>query len=225
MKPDGKLLIAIENKLGMKYFAGSPEDHTSIEYDGITGYKERPNIQTFGKQELKELLNDVGFKYVNFYYPLPDYKLPNIIFSDEYLPTDKTIENYTPYYYEGTNIEFDEKEAFKQAIKNNVFDIFANSFFVEASLEKIETKVDLSKQKLEPISEISQNFYNKEYPPKKIYKQEVENLRAEIEANKLEIKALKEQVEKLTNNLKTIENSTSWKITKPLREVNKRLKK
>ena len=28
LKPDGKILVAIENRLGLKYFAGAPEDHT-----------------------------------------------------------------------------------------------------------------------------------------------------------------------------------------------------
>ena len=138
LKKDGKLLIAIENKFGMKYFAGAPEDHSCIKYDGIIGYPQKNrSAMTFGKQELKNLLAEVGLKYTKFYYPLPDYKLPNIVFSDDYLPNEKTIQNYMVYYYEGTKIEFDEKLAYQQAIKNGVFDIFANSFLVEASSKKI----------------------------------------------------------------------------------------
>ena len=40
LKPEGKLLIAIENRLGLKYFAGAPEDHTDIHFFGIDGYPE-----------------------------------------------------------------------------------------------------------------------------------------------------------------------------------------
>lgn len=163
LKKDGKLLIAIENKLGMKYFAGAPEDHTSILYDGIVGYANKKGVQTFGKQELKKMLYQVGLKHTKFYYPLPDYKLPNKIFSDEYLPTEETIQDYTIYYYEGTKIQFDEKKAYQEAIKNGVFDIFANSFFIEASTKKIKTKVDLANTNLVPISEVEKNFYDKDY--------------------------------------------------------------
>ncbi len=163
LKKDGKLLIAIENKLGMKYFAGAPEDHTSILYDGIVGYANKKGVQTFGKQELKKMLHQVGLKHTKFYYPLPDYKLPNKIFSDEYLPTEETIQDYTIYYYEGTKIQFDEKKAYQEAIKNGVFDIFANSFFIEASTKKIKTKVDLANTNLVPISEVEKNFYDKDY--------------------------------------------------------------
>lgn len=61
LKPEGKLLIAIENKFGMKYFAGAPEDHTSVKYDGIVGYQGPQKIKTFGKKELQELLENTRF--------------------------------------------------------------------------------------------------------------------------------------------------------------------
>ena len=163
LKTDGKLLIGIENKLGMKYFAGAPEDHTNRTYDGIEGYGDQANVQTFGKNELKELLKSVGLKHTQFYYPLPDYKLPNVIFSDEYLPNEAELSQYQVYYYEGTKIQFDEKKAYAQTIKNGVFDIFANSFLVEASAKKIKTNVDFKTFKFIPISENAKKFYEKSY--------------------------------------------------------------
>lgn len=86
-----------------------------------------------------------------------------MIFSDEYLPTENTIQNYTVYYYEGTQIQFDEKKAYCEAIKNGVFDVFANSFFVEASSKKIKTKVNLENAKLFGISENARKFYDKKW--------------------------------------------------------------
>ena len=38
LKEDGLLLIAIENRLGLKYFAGAPEDHTDNYMEGLKGY-------------------------------------------------------------------------------------------------------------------------------------------------------------------------------------------
>ena len=38
LKPEGKLLIAIENKYGLKYWCGASEDHTGIPFDGINQY-------------------------------------------------------------------------------------------------------------------------------------------------------------------------------------------
>ena len=35
LKPDGKLIIAIENRLGLKYWAGCREDHVGDFFEGI----------------------------------------------------------------------------------------------------------------------------------------------------------------------------------------------
>ena len=204
LKPNGKILIAIENKFGMKYWLGAPEDHTNIKYDGITGYIENSKVRTFGKEEIRDLLIKSGFKFTKFYYPLPDYKLPNIVFSDEYLPTETTIEKYTPYYYEHTQVEFDEIKAYKEIIKNKMFDFFANSFLIETSQEEITTKVDFNKIKYIPISEASKKFYNKDYSKK---------------SNEEKLKKLEKENEDLKNIVKTVENSKSWKILTKIRKT------
>lgn len=209
LKPNGKILIAIENKFGMKYWLGAPEDHTNKKYDGITGYENKEFVQTFGKVEIKNILKECGLKNMKFYYPLPDYKLPSLIFSDEYLPTTETIEKYIPYYYEGTKVEFDEIKAYKEVIKNSMFDFFANSFFIECSQSDIITNIDLSKAELIKISKTSEKFYNKDYS--KENQQEI-------------IDNLKRENEELRNKLEGIEGSRAWKMTKPLRNIRKRLK-
>jgi len=138
LKKDGKLLIATENKFGMKYFAGAKEEHTGIIYDSITGYNTNKDVQTFGKGELENILNSVGLKNQKFYYPLPDFKLPNTIFSDSYLPNIHNISAYIPYYCEKCNVNFSEIQAYKEVIKNNNFQFFSNSFFIECSESKLE---------------------------------------------------------------------------------------
>lgn len=135
LKPNGKLLIAIENKFGMKYWAGAREDHTGRFFDSIEDYKNDKEIQTFGKLELEELIKSVGFKDMIFYYPMPDYKLPKIIYSDEYLPKiDDLFDIYSSNFDQDRIVLFNEREAFKNVIKNNQFSFFANSFLVEACL-------------------------------------------------------------------------------------------
>ena len=47
LNSNGKLIIAIENRYGLKYFAGAREDHTGKEFDGITGYVGNKSVRTF----------------------------------------------------------------------------------------------------------------------------------------------------------------------------------
>ncbi|MFQ4201843.1 SAM-dependent methyltransferase, partial [Clostridioides difficile] len=86
LKKNGKIIIAIENRLGLKYWAGCKEDHLGTYFEGLEGYREDKGIKTFSKNELEDIFKLVGFYKYNFYYPYPDYKLPITIYSDEYLP-------------------------------------------------------------------------------------------------------------------------------------------
>jgi len=81
LKPEGTLILAIENKFGLKYWAGAKEEHNGKYFDSIENYLHSSNIRTFGKAELQELMKLAGFGTVTFYYPMPDYKLPTQVFS------------------------------------------------------------------------------------------------------------------------------------------------
>lgn len=82
LKPNGKLIIAIENQLGLKYFAGAPEDHLSDPMYGIEDHYKTGEAKTYGKKELTLLLKEAGLVHSQFFAPFPDYKLPVSIVSD-----------------------------------------------------------------------------------------------------------------------------------------------
>lgn len=135
LKKSGVLIIAIENRLGLKYWRGAPEDHTNVLFDSLEGYPEYNGVRTFGKKELTDLLKDTGFKEdnISFYYPLPDYKFCYEIFSDRYLPSDShNVSNivYPSPHPTESEILFDESLVSKSLQENNLFGEFANSFLV-----------------------------------------------------------------------------------------------
>jgi len=135
LKKEGILIIAIENRFGLKYWRGAPEDHTNILFDSLEGYPNYVGIRTFGKKELTDLLIDSGFKKdsISFYYPLPDYKFCYEVFSDKYLPSDEhpVSHNIYPSPHPTENYHlFDEKLVAKGLQENDLFGDFANSFLV-----------------------------------------------------------------------------------------------
>lgn len=136
LKPDGKLIIAIENKYGLKYWCGAPEDHSGIPYDGINNYAYSNVARTFSKKQLERLVKSVGFSNTYFYYPLPDYKMPQVIYSEDYLPKNGSIDNWIPYYEpNGNSMISDEEHIYGDLVDNDVFEFFANSFMVECSAD------------------------------------------------------------------------------------------
>jgi 2-polyprenyl-3-methyl-5-hydroxy-6-metoxy-1,4-benzoquinol methylase len=135
LKPNGKLLIAIENKYGVKYWCGATEDHSGIPFDGINNYRFSNIARTFSKKELNSLIHNSGFNYSYFYYPLPDYKMPQAIYSENYLPKNGSINNWIPYYSTNNkSMIADETHLYNDLVENNVFEFFANSFLVECSV-------------------------------------------------------------------------------------------
>jgi 2-polyprenyl-3-methyl-5-hydroxy-6-metoxy-1,4-benzoquinol methylase len=76
LKPDGFLILAIENQLGLKYFAGAPEDHIGRPMYGVEGRYKKTQPRTYGRQDLTHLLSTAGLKATSFMASFPDYKLP-----------------------------------------------------------------------------------------------------------------------------------------------------
>ena len=137
-KQGGALILAIENKLGIKYLSGAKEDHVRRYMEGIEDYPHYDGVRTFGKQELKSLIEDCGYKKTDFYFPFPDYKMPQTVYSEGYLPGINT-ENIpyglfpTPNPDQSRQQVFREQLALRSVAKNGLLGELANSFLVVAS--------------------------------------------------------------------------------------------
>lgn len=127
---DGRIFIAIENRLGMKYFAGCREDHLGTYFSGIENYPDGGGVRTFSKKGLEKIFRACHVEKYHFYYPYPDYKLPTSIYSDVYLPARGELCNNIRNYDRDRMLLFDEKNAFDGISDEGYFPLFSNSFFV-----------------------------------------------------------------------------------------------
>lgn len=140
LKPGGKLIIAIENKYGLKYFAGATEDHTGRFADGLENYVSTDRIRTFSHKTLEKMLREAGFGVNNFYYPMPDYKLPDTIYSEGHMPGRGSIRSACTSYDRDRYELIDERLAFDAICEDEMFGDFANSFLVVSGMEELEAK-------------------------------------------------------------------------------------
>lgn len=131
LKKDGEIFIAIENKYGMKYFNGAKEDHTGKAFESIEGYQSK-DYKTFSNVQLRNMLKEVGLTDICFYYPLPDYKFANVIYSENYLPQIDGVTNVGHSLDRERAIIFNEDKALGEAASSEMFEVFANSFLVKA---------------------------------------------------------------------------------------------
>lgn len=126
----GRVVIAIENKYGLKYFAGCREDHLGNFFSGIENYAEGGGVRTFSRRGLEKIFASCGVKKYSFYYPYPDYKFMTTLYSDAYLPGKGELSNNIRNFDRDRMLLFDEKHAFDGIVEDNLFSIFANSFEV-----------------------------------------------------------------------------------------------
>lgn len=130
LKPGGSLFIAIENKYGLKYFAGAAEDHTGRCFDGLENYVGVERVRTFSRGVLEKMLLQAGFEKNAFYYPVADYKLPDEIYSDRKLPSFGSIRKPCAAYDRERYELINENQAFDAVCEDGLFPELANSFLV-----------------------------------------------------------------------------------------------
>ena len=129
LNDNGKLVIAIENKYGMKYFAGCREDHVGLYFEGIEGYANTNIAKTFSRDRMLEYAANAGLEYAQCYYPYPDYKLPMAIYSDEFMPVSGELLRIPAFNFDQSRyVLFNDAKALEEAVKEHAFGTFANSF-------------------------------------------------------------------------------------------------
>lgn len=130
LKKNGRIVIAIENKYGLKYFAGCREDHIGTFFGGIENYKEGGGVRTFSRNGLEKIFQACNAEEYHFYYPYPDYKFMTTVYSDEYQPGKGELSNNIRNFDRDRIQLFDEKDAFDGLVEDDLFSVFANSYLV-----------------------------------------------------------------------------------------------
>ncbi|MCM1103294.1 MAG: class I SAM-dependent methyltransferase [Clostridium sp.] len=128
--PDGRIVIAIENKYGLKYFAGCKEDHVGDYFTGLEDYPGGGSVRTFGRDGLIRVMERCGVRDYHFYYPYPDYKFMTALYSDAYLPRVGELTNNMRNFDRERMVLFDEKNVYDGLIREGRFAEFANSFLI-----------------------------------------------------------------------------------------------
>lgn len=130
LKETGRIVIAIENKYGLKYFAGCMEDHLGTYFSGIENYTAGGGVRTFSRNGLEKIFRECGIKQYHFYYPYPDYKFMTTLYSDKKQPRQGELSNNLRNFDRDRMLLFDEKNAFDGLCKDELFPVFSNSYLV-----------------------------------------------------------------------------------------------
>lgn len=154
LKDDGILIIAIENQLGLKYFAGCPEDHKWRVMYGIEGRYSEGDAITFGRKRLNALIREAGYESIDFMAAFPDYKMPNTIISEfgfqceSFNSTALVTENVTKDYQLAETLYLSQELAWPVINDNGLSLDLANSFLIVASPDESIANINESDKTL-----------------------------------------------------------------------------
>lgn len=143
LKQDGRVVLALENTLGLKYWAGAKEEKSGKYFAGIMQERDSGGLS---RKELLELLQKLKMKG-KFYYPFPDYRFSMSIYSDEYQPKTGELSDQVGNFDEERLTMFDETRAGDTLIEEELFPRFSNSFLLVLG----QGEVSLKNQKEEEI--------------------------------------------------------------------------
>jgi SAM-dependent methyltransferase len=84
LRPGGSLVLGIENRLGVKYMCGAPEDHSGRPFDSLEGYDHSSPARTFSRRDLQGFMERCGL-FPTVLSLFPDYKMMRFVYSDRML--------------------------------------------------------------------------------------------------------------------------------------------
>jgi len=145
LRPDGALLVAIENQIGLKYLVGYEEDHLGRPWAGVEGYGQGEGVETFSRRGLGDLLDACGLTNQRWFFPFPDYKLPAVVLSEaayaeDDAPTlvDQLVRSPVKGVTSARALLCDDRRAHQVLLKAGLGPDVANSFLVIATAGNVE---------------------------------------------------------------------------------------
>ena len=132
LSDNGIIIIAIENRTGLKYVNGAFEDHLAIADAGINNYKgyEFTGIKTYDSQQWQTIIEQTGLTH-RLFYPFADYKFPNLVINSQVDENDMAFvcnqihsqDPISPWVFPAG-----ENKQWLNAMSSGTLDLTSNSF-------------------------------------------------------------------------------------------------
>lgn len=144
----GRLVLGIENRLGLKYLLGAPDDHLGTagigQYDAQLAchkwralHNQELRVFTYTQAELADMLRSAGFIKLVFHAAFPDYKLPQVIIplgpeTERFCQTGPWVPEHDGSCGKPLPFQSELQSHYRSLGQLGIASAFCPSFFVEA---------------------------------------------------------------------------------------------
>ena len=142
LKPDGRLIIGVENRYAIKYICGDRDPYTNHNFDGIENYRRLSDAdwdsiagRCYSMSELKLMLSQAGFDNDKFYSVMPSLQETQLVYAEGYEPVEELAMRYFPLYNYPDSVFLEEQYLYTDLIKNGMFHKMANAYIIECSID------------------------------------------------------------------------------------------
>lgn len=138
LRPGGAVVCAIENRLGVQYLAGAPEEHVGRAFAGVDGYPQPGPVRTFSRADLERLFSEAGL-VPRTQHVFPDYKFARVVYADSLLsPAAAPLAWRAPNFPSAGSPHprarlASEERLWRALVQTGAGGQFANSFLVVAT--------------------------------------------------------------------------------------------